>query len=134
MGGDTRVVEVVWAYDPATDGPDLDRIGQRLTLPKVDARRLVNEGSVRYADVPVDDADRDLANLPRSVAAARARELGLAVDANESKTAIIGRIAEAEKAAETTSGETVAPAAVLGAPAEAQPPAPSRRPKPPADQ
>lgn len=104
--GDTREVEIVWAHDPETDGPDLTRIGQRLTLPKLEARQRVAAGEVRYVDIPQDEVGRSLAEQPRTVAVQRAQALGLTVDKNEPKTAIIARIAAAEAEQTRAAAET----------------------------
>lgn len=53
----TADVVIVFAHNPQTDGPDLDRIGTVETYPRAQARRMVNTGEARWLDDPrnVDD-------------------------------------------------------------------------------
>jgi hypothetical protein len=92
-----RDVEIVYAHNPDTDGPDLDRIGTVVTLNRADARSLVNSGEARYTDIPRDDAGRDLADMPRQVVAAHAKAAGVDVTADMSKTQVLDRIRQANE-------------------------------------
>lgn len=96
----TRDVEIVYAWDPDTDGPDLKRIGQVVTLPKADARTLVNSGEARYADIPRDDLGRDLADLPRQVVVRHAREAGVEVTDDMPKTVVLERLRQVQEEAQ----------------------------------
>lgn len=93
---ETRDVEIAYAHDPATDGPDLGRVGQRLTLPKGKARKLVTSGEARYVDVPVDEVGRSLADLPDTEAHRVATTLGLDVAEGEPKVDLLERIRHAQ--------------------------------------
>lgn len=93
---DTREVEIAYAYDPATDGPDLARIGQRLTLPKVEARKLVQSGQARYVDVAVDEVGRPLADQADSEVNRVAEAVGVKPEAGESRQDLLDRIRTAQ--------------------------------------
>ncbi len=98
----TRVIEIVYAYDPETDGPDLNEIGKQYTVPKKRARELVNSGAARYADIPRDEAGRALEDLNSRAVLNEVRRLGLPEHAAESKSGMISRINDhlAEQAAQ----------------------------------
>jgi hypothetical protein len=89
---ETRVVEIVWAHDPETDGPDLDEIGKRYELSKKEARELVNSGAARYTDIPRDEVGRSLADMNSRVVLNELRRHGLPELPSESKSAMVARI------------------------------------------
>lgn len=97
---DVREVEIVYARDPETDGPDVDRpghegrIGKRVVVSKAEARRMVSGGEARYADIPRDDAGRELATMTRGQVVAHAQAVGIGVTADMSKSNLIARIGE----------------------------------------
>jgi hypothetical protein len=95
--GDTRDVILTYVHNPDTDGPDLDQVEKPVTLPRREARQLVNSGAARYADVATDAAGRNLADLSSRAVWAAARDEGLPEVPGESKSATIARI-EAKRA------------------------------------
>lgn len=98
---DSRVIEIVFAHNPDTDGPDTEEIGKRYTLDRKTARQWVNSGRAVYADIPVDEAGRALETLNSRAVLGEIRRAGLPEIENESKTAMIERLRakQAEEAA-----------------------------------
>ncbi len=95
-------VEIVYAHDPDTDGPDLNRIGKVEQYPKSVARSMVNNGEARW---PVGSAQaKPLDQMGRAELVSEARVRGIAIDQRGTRTQIFEQVskavAEQTKAAE----------------------------------
>jgi hypothetical protein len=95
-------VEIVYAHDPDTDGPDVARIGTIEQYPKNVARGMVNTGEARW---PVGSTQaKPLDQMGRAELVSEARVRGIAIDPRGTRTDIYTvvskAVAEQTKAAE----------------------------------
>ncbi len=86
-------VEIVYAHDPDTDGPDLSRIGKVESYPKSVARSMVNSGEARW---PLGSAQaKPLDQMGRAELVSEARVRGIAIDQRGSRTDIYNVVSKA---------------------------------------
>lgn len=79
-------VEIVYAHDPDTDGPDLNRIGSIEQYPKSVARSMVNSGEARW---PLGSAQaKKLEDMGRAELVSEARVRGIAIPPRGTRTEI----------------------------------------------
>lgn len=95
-------VEIVYAHDPDTDGPDLNRIGTIEQYPKSVARGMVNSGEARW---PLGSTQaKKLEDMGRAELVSEARVRGIAIDPRGTRTDIYktvsAAVAEQTKVAE----------------------------------
>ncbi len=89
-------VEIVYAHDPDTDGPDLNRIGTIESYPKSVARGMVNNGEARW---PLGSAQaKPLENMGRAELVSEARVRGIAIDQRGNRTQIFEQVSKAVEA------------------------------------
>ncbi len=102
-------VEIVYAHDPDTDGPDLNRIGTVEQYPKSVARGMVNSGEARW---PLGSTQaKPLDQMGRAELVSEARVRGIAIDPRGNRTDIYATVsaavAEQTAAAEEEQRETL---------------------------
>ncbi len=89
-------VEIVYAHDPDTDGPDLNRIGKIEQYPKSVARGMVNNGEARW---PLGSAQaKPLEQMGRAELVSEARVRGIAIDQRGNRTQIFEQVSKAVEA------------------------------------
>lgn len=92
-GRDMVDVEIVYAHDPDTDGPDTTRIGTIESYPKSVARGMVNSGEARW---PVGSAQaKPLDQMGRAELVSEARVRGIAIDPRGTRSDIYTTVSKA---------------------------------------
>ncbi len=86
-------VEIVYAHDPDTDGPDTSRIGKVESYPKSVARSMVNNGEARWP-LGAPQAKR-LEDMGRAELVSEARVRGIAIDQRGNRTDIYNVVSKA---------------------------------------
>jgi hypothetical protein len=102
-------VEIVYAHDPDTDGPDTKRIGTVESYPKSVARSMVNSGEARW---PLGSTQaKPLEDMGRAELVSEARVRGIAIDPRGTRSDIYATVsaavAEQTVAAEEEQRETL---------------------------
>jgi hypothetical protein len=86
-------VEIVYAHDPDSDGPDLGRIGKVEQYPKNVARGMVNSGEARW---PAGSTQaKPLESMGRAELVSEARVRGIAIDPRGSRSDIYEQVSKA---------------------------------------
>jgi hypothetical protein len=100
-------VVIVYAHDPDTDGPDLDRIGTVESYPKPVARSMVNNGAARWPDNS--PHAKPLDQMGRAELLSEARVRGIDIARGATRTEVFETVSKAvqEQAAQAADQQHV---------------------------